>query len=515
MMDRRMPLVFVGTYSEPILFGQVLHGQGKGIHAFRLDAQSGALLESDVTENIRNPSYIAFDPARRFLYCVNEFKEFQGAPSGAVSAFRIDHDTGALTFLNFRASGGTDPCHLIVDATGKSVLIANFASGSVCVLPIKPDGSLGEATDFVQHEGSSIDPRRQAGPHAHAVEIDAADRYVFVPDLGLDRVVIYAFDATAGTLAPNPHQPWIATAPGAGPRQLVFHPNGRFAYLINELNSTMTAYGYDESTGSLAEINTLSTLPSGFDGQSTCAEIQISPSGRFLYGSNRGHDSIVIYSVRRRALSASQGKMGKLTIGLITAALYGPLPDILADFRRQFPDISLNFVDNISPSEALLRTLDEGLTDLVFVHPPVRLTGEFDRATIVHEPLVAALPEDHRLAKRERIDLIELADDPWIMFPREINDKGIYDRLITLCHRAGFSPRVTQEASQTLTRLALVAAGFGVHLVHRAWERIPFPGVVYIAVEPSDHIVVAGYWRRTDQSPLLGHLVGVIRQHVG
>jgi DNA-binding transcriptional LysR family regulator len=218
---------------------------------------------------------------------------------------------------------------------------------------------------------------------------------------------------------------------------------------------------------------------------------------------------------RRRALSASQGKMGKLTIGLITAALYGPLPDILADFRRQFPEISLNIVDNISPSEALLRTLEEGLTDLVFVHPPVRLIGEFDRAIIVHEPLVAALPNVHRLAKRDRIALVELADDPWIMFPREINDKGIYDRLITLCHRAGFSPRVTQEASQTLTRLALVAAGFGVHLVHRAWERMPFPGVVYIPVEPSDHIVVAGYWRRSDRSPLLDHLVGVIKQHVG
>jgi 6-phosphogluconolactonase len=298
-MDRKMPFVFVGTYSEPILFGtgQVLHGQGKGIHAFRLDSHSGALAESGVTDNVRNPSYIAFDPTRRYLYCVNEFKEFQGAPSGAVSAFRIDQDTGGLTFLNTKASGGTDPCHLIVDATGKSVLVANFASGSVCVLPIEPDGSLGEATDFVQHEGSSIDPMRQAGPHAHAVEIDPANRYVFVPDLGLDRVMIYAFDPAAGTLAPNPHQPWIDTAAGAGPRQLVFHPNGQFAYLTNEMNSTMTAYRYDGPTGSLSEINTLSTLPSGFVGQSTCAEIQISPSGRFLYGSNRGHDSIVIYSV--------------------------------------------------------------------------------------------------------------------------------------------------------------------------------------------------------------------------
>src|SRR4051794_12038492 len=142
---------------------------------------------------------------------------------------------------------------------------------------------------------------------------------------------------------------------------------------------------------------------------------------------------------RRRAISASQGKMGKLTVGLITAALYGPLPGILAEFHRQLPDISLNFVDNIAPSEALLRTLEEGTTDVVFVHPPVRLVGDFERTIIVQEPLVAVLPTGHRLANRERIDLLELADDPWVMFPREVNDKGIYDRLIALCHRAGFS----------------------------------------------------------------------------
>src|SRR4051794_17133096 len=218
---------------------------------------------------------------------------------------------------------------------------------------------------------------------------------------------------------------------------------------------------------------------------------------------------------RRRAVSASQGKMGKLSVGLITAALYGPLPGILADFHRQFPDISLNFVDNISPSEALLRTLEEGATDVVFVHPPVRLVGEFERTTIVQEPLVAVLPADHRLANQGKINLLELAEDPWVMFPREINDKGIYDRLITLCHRAGFSPRVTQEASQTLTRLGLVAAGFGVHLVHRTWQTMPFPGVVYIPIEPSDHIVIAGYWRRSDGSPLLKHLVEIIKQHTG
>ncbi|MCP8938557.1 lactonase family protein [Alsobacter sp. SYSU M60028] len=297
-MPRRQ-LVYVGTYSEPILFGtgQVLQGQGKGIYCFEFDAANGALVPVGITENVRNSSYLAFDPARKFLYCVNEFKEYEGKASGAVSAFRIDPETGALTYLNTTASHGTDPCHLVVDATGRNVLVANFASGSVCVLPVRDDGSLGDSCEFIQHQGSSIDPRRQAGPHAHAVTLDRGNRFLFVPDLGMDKVINYAFDAGTGKLTPNPRQPWIATKPGAGPRQIVMHPKGRFAYLINELDSTMTAYAYDAETGVLTDLQTLPTLPAGFTGHSTCAEVQIAPSGRFLYGSNRGHDSIVIYAI--------------------------------------------------------------------------------------------------------------------------------------------------------------------------------------------------------------------------
>jgi 6-phosphogluconolactonase len=299
-MTASLPLVYVGTYSEPIRFGtgQVLQGQGKGIHAFRLDAATGTLSPTGITAGVRNSSYLAFDPKRRFLFCVNEFKEFEGAASGAVSAFRIDMKTGELAFINMKASRGTDPCHLVVDASGRNLLVANFASGSVCVLPIGEDGSLGEPTDVKQHAGGSgVDPRRQTGPHAHAVAIDAQNRFVFVPDLGLDQVVIYRFDPKAGRLTPNAHQPFVATAPGAGPRQLVFHPAGRFAYLINELNSTMTAYSYDADTGALTELQTVPTLPADFSDHSTCAEVQIHPSGRFLYGSNRGHDSIALYAL--------------------------------------------------------------------------------------------------------------------------------------------------------------------------------------------------------------------------
>jgi 6-phosphogluconolactonase len=292
-------LVYVGTYSEPILFGtgEVVPGQGKGIYRFSLDAEAGALEPAGITEGVRNASYLAFDPRRRFLYCVNEFKEFEGKASGAVSAFAIDPDTGALAFLNMKASHGTDPCHLVVDATGGFLLVANFASGSVCVLPIKDDGSLEEASQVIQHRGSSVDPKRQAGPHAHAVTFDAANRYLFVADLGMDKVMIYAFDAVTGKLTQNPAQPFVAVTPGAGPRQMAIHPDGRFAYLISELNSTMTAYRYAADTGSLTALQTVSTLPEGFTGDSNCAEVQIVPSGRFLYGSNRGHNSIVIYAV--------------------------------------------------------------------------------------------------------------------------------------------------------------------------------------------------------------------------
>ncbi|MBW7882982.1 MAG: lactonase family protein [Caldilineaceae bacterium] len=290
--------VFVGTYTEPIRFGtgKILQGKGKGIHVYKLDVETGALRPWRVVEGIQNPSYLALAPSRRFLYAVNELKEYEGRPSGAVSAFALDPNTGDLTFLNQKATHGTDPCHLTVDATEQYVLVANFMSGSVCVLPIQADGSLGDATDFIQHEGSSVHPTRQTGPHAHAVTLDATGQYVYVPDLGLDQLMIYQLNLAQGTLEPA-SQPWIKTAPGAGPRQVVMHPSRDFAYLINELDSTMTAYRYQREDGSLRELQTLSTLPEGFSGDSTCAEVQIAPSGKFLYGSNRGHDSIVIYAV--------------------------------------------------------------------------------------------------------------------------------------------------------------------------------------------------------------------------
>lgn len=291
-------LVFVGTYTEDILFGtgQILKGKGKGIYLLELNETTGGLSFVNLIEGVRNPSYLTFHPSNTFLYCVNEFKEYGGMASGAVSAFALDESQTELNFLNTKPSHGTDPCHLTVDPSGKFLMVANFASGSVSVYPIKQDGSLEDASEVVQHKGSGIDPVRQLGAHAHAVTLDIQGRFLYVPDLGLDEVKIYELDIIEGKLKVS-QQKAMPTLPGAGPRQVVMHPNNTHAYLINELNSTMTAYRYFKDTGTLEELQTLSTLPQNFEGDSSCAEVQIHPSGRFLFGSNRGHNSIVTYTI--------------------------------------------------------------------------------------------------------------------------------------------------------------------------------------------------------------------------
>jgi len=294
-------LVYVGTYTEPILFGtgRILQGKGEGIYIYRLDLSSGVMERIGKATGITNPSYLAFDSTRRFLYAVNELKTYEDKPTGTISSFAVDPKTGKLEFLNKRLTHGTDPCHVLVDKKGKYVFVANFMSGSICVLPVLDDGSLGEASDFIQHQGSGIDPARQKGPHAHAVTLDRTNRFAFVPDLGLDKLMVYKFDPRRGMLEPN-DVPWIKMKPGAGPRHIDFHPGGRFAYLINEFDSTLAALSYDGRKGTFNVLQIVSTLPEGFSGESTCADVQVSPSGAFVYGSNRGHDSIVIYKIDLR-----------------------------------------------------------------------------------------------------------------------------------------------------------------------------------------------------------------------
>ncbi len=276
--------VYVGTYT----------GRGsKGIYAFEFNLRTGEASQPRLVAETPDPSFLAIHPNAQFLYAVNEI--WSGGKEGSVSAFAIQPD-GSLKFLNQQSSKGVGPCHLTVDKTGKFVLVVNYGSGSVAVFPVLPDGRLGEAVCTIQHEGKSVNPQRQEGPHAHSINLDPANKFAIVADLGIDKLLVYRFDAVKGVLEPN-DPPFATTAPGAGPRHTSFHPNGKFLYAINELNSTVTAYSYDAAKGVLTELQTVSTLPEGFAGNNTTAEVQVHPSGKFLYGSNRGHDSIAIFAI--------------------------------------------------------------------------------------------------------------------------------------------------------------------------------------------------------------------------
>ncbi len=290
--------VYVGTYTG------AKSNDSKGIYLFELDLPSGKLRPRGLAAEVTNPSFLAIHPNHRFLYAVTESNQFKGQKSGAVSAFAINAKTGKLTLLNQQPSGGEGPCHLVVDREGKHVLAANYTGGSACVLPIGSDGRLGKATAFVQHVGSSVNKDRQEKPHAHSINLDPDNRFAFVADLGLDKVLVYKYDAVKGTLKSN-DPPAATVQPGSGPRHFAFHPNGRYAYVINELKSTVTAFRYDPKEGVLKALQTVSALPRGNKKPSWTAEVQVHPSGKFLYGSNRGHDSIAIFAI--------DSKTGKLT----------------------------------------------------------------------------------------------------------------------------------------------------------------------------------------------------------
>lgn len=281
--------VYVGTYTG---------SDSKGIYLLELDLTTGKLSEPRLVAETTNPSFLAIHPNGRFLYTVNEIWGKQKETPN-VSAFLIEPKSGMLELLNRAPSYGAGPCHITVDAHGRHVLIANYGGGSVAVLPIESDGKLGEPTSFIQHTGKGINPKRQEAPHAHSINLDAKNRFALVCDLGLDKVFIYRYDPDGGKLTPN-EPPFASVAPGAGPRHLAFHPSGKFAYVINELNSTITAFSYDEASGVLNELQTVSTLPDDFAGENTTAEVVIHPSGRFLYGSNRGHDSIAAFAVNEQ-----------------------------------------------------------------------------------------------------------------------------------------------------------------------------------------------------------------------
>ncbi|MEO5857914.1 MAG: lactonase family protein [Pyrinomonadaceae bacterium] len=302
-------LLYVGTYTSG-------ESKSKGIYIHKFDGATGRLTPFRVVEGVEEPSFITIDGRGRYLYAVNETVEFEGMKSGAVSAFAIDQKSGDLKFLDKQPSMGGAPCNVTTSANGKFVLVANYVGGNVAVLPIGDDGRLGKAVDVEQHSGTGANKDRQEAAHAHSIILDSHNKYAFVNDLGIDRVMIYEFDKGKGTLKPNAEQPFYSTAAGAGPRHFKFHPNGKFAFIVNELDMTLTSLAYDAKRGGLKAMETLSTLPTGVSGPSnSCADLHVSPSGDHVYASNRGHDSIAVYSFDKRAgkiqlveISSTRGK---------------------------------------------------------------------------------------------------------------------------------------------------------------------------------------------------------------
>jgi 6-phosphogluconolactonase len=288
-------LVYFGTYTGE-------KSTSKGVYVSRLDGATGALMSPELVAETPNPSYLAVHPSNRWLYAANEVGSFRDQETGSVSAFAVDPKTGRLSPVNQESSRGRGAVHLIVDKSGRNVLVANYGGGSAAVLPIGSDGALKPASAFVQHTGSGFDPRRQSAPRAHSINLDPGNRYAYVPDLGIDKVMIYRFDAERGSLSAG-DPPFAAVRPGAGPRHFAFHPGGRFAYVINEIDVTLTAFAADAERGALSEVETVSTLRLGETvqpGYST-ADVQVHPSGRFLYGSNRGHDTIVVFAIEPKS----------------------------------------------------------------------------------------------------------------------------------------------------------------------------------------------------------------------
>lgn len=290
--------LYIGTYTGP---------KSKGIYRCVFDATNGSVSKPELAAESTSPSFLAIHPSQRFLYSVNEVPAVGGKKGGGVSAFSLDPKTGELKAINQESSVGAGPCHLTVDREGKNVLVANYGGGSVAALPIADDGSLKEASAFVQHKGPGADPNRPVTPRGHSINVDAANRFAVAADLGLDQLLVYKLDAAKGTLTPN-DPPATATAPGAGPRHFAFHPSGKMAFVINESNMTMTSFAYDAEKGVLKPLATVSTLPPGETkarGQST-AEVVVHPSGKFVYGSNRGHNTIVAFAINE--------KTGELTL---------------------------------------------------------------------------------------------------------------------------------------------------------------------------------------------------------
>ncbi len=319
-------LMYVGTYS--------VRGS-EGIYVFEFDRKTGSMTPVQSVSNAKSPSFLALHPSGNYLYSVNEGADKRGG----VSAYAVDKATGKLQFLNGQSSLGGGPCHVSIDQTGKTAFVSNYGGGSLAVLPIKPDGTLGAATDSVQNTGSGVNAQRQDKPHVHSTTIAPDNRFAYVADLGTDKLNIYEVDANASKIKPA-STPFATVKPGSGPRHFTFHPNGKYAYLVEELTSTVAVFSRDAKTGALTLIDdNVKTLPNDFSGENTSADIHVDPSGKFLYQSNRGANTLAIFAI---------GSNGKLTkVG--DQATEGKTPrNFLIDPRGDFVFVANQDSDNIT-----------------------------------------------------------------------------------------------------------------------------------------------------------------------
>lgn len=294
-----LSLVPVPAREHLVYFGTYTGAKSKGIYVARFDDQTGRLTAPELAVETKSPSFLALHPKGQVLYAVGEATSVGETRQGAVTAFTIEPRTGRLTELNRQPSGGAGPCHLTLDAKRGLLFTANYGSGSVGALPIRADGTLDAPVSVAQHAGASVNSQRQEGPHAHCVNLDPQNKFLLVCDLGLDKLMVYRLGEGAAALTPN-DPPFTAVAPGAGPRHLAFQPNGKFIHVLNELNSTITTFEYNKQHGTLREGQTVSTLPAGYSGSTSCAEIEVHPSGKFVYASNRGHDSLAVFAADKR-----------------------------------------------------------------------------------------------------------------------------------------------------------------------------------------------------------------------
>ena len=345
------PLVFITAFAP---------GDEGAIHAYHMNPNSGQLTLAHKTTDVEHPFFIAISPDNRFLYSIHAPGQFGGEQYEQVASYALKGRTGSLRLLNRQSAMGSAACYLDVDSTGQTVLLANYTTGSIASFAVQTDGSISKATTFVQHNGSSINKTRQEGPHAHSIVVSPDNRFVYVADLGLDQILGYRLNDSGAQLIPAT-QPFVRTIPGAGPRHLTFHPNKQHMYVINELANSITAFDYDSNNGLLIERQTLSTLPDDFEGTSHCADLKITPDGQFLYGTNRGHDSIATYRLDDK---------GDMTLLRIETSL-GSSPQNLAITR----DGKFLICANMGGNNVIVFDIDSVTGKITPVGNPLAITG--------------------------------------------------------------------------------------------------------------------------------------------